>query len=108
MCGAKQRPRRSVCGHCYPQPREAETHEGTEHPGSGQQEYAHSHTHTLLPARLRHGLHVKSHNAVFFFFFSCPVQIYSARVRCVLPNSGGSYVEGEEFMSYHRGAIEML
>lgn len=34
--------------------------------------------------------------------------MYSAKVKCVLPNSDFNYVEEEEFMSYHWGTIEML
>lgn len=41
-------------------------------------------------------MHVNAHKA---FFFSCPVQMYSARVKCVLPNSDFNYAEGEKFMS---------
>lgn len=36
VCGAEQRPGRSVCGHFHTQPRETEAHEGAEHPRPGQ------------------------------------------------------------------------
>lgn len=36
VCGAEQRRGRSLSGHLHTQPRETETHEGTEHPCSGQ------------------------------------------------------------------------